>query len=144
MSEARNNRDGKKALLEELLSIRRVLEDDSTTDEKSRKDETASMPSQIPLLQDIIDSANPGDSTVPAGLSPTETDRLIDTLVDEHVDEILELFKSILRDNLSLLMARFRDAASAPNHSAAGKTNEQETDLPDNDDRGAGDSEDGL
>lgn len=164
MSDAEKTENGKKALLEELQSIRNMLDEADSTDadasglDKTENIETSSIPTQIPLLQDMIDPE--GDPYVPdalypqnelpiaaedslpevpdpdqieatyseyqdllvpeepvapiglAGFSPIETDEFVDLLIEEHVDEIMDLMKKILRDKLSLLMIQFRDTPS--------------------------------
>jgi hypothetical protein len=173
MSETDNNRDGKNALLDELKSIRHVLDDKNTTkanrSRRNKSNKRQLIPSQIPLLQDVIDPesrdkaiqqdeiepAHPEDldldldqdqdldldgpedlSTPPsiAGFTSQETDELFDLLIEEHVDEILDMLKSILRDNLALLIAHVRDADTISSNSTAEDGKDFGDDLPDLDD----------
>ena len=48
------------------------------------------------------------------GLSATETEEFIELLIEEHADEILTLFKDILKDQLALLVTQVRDNDSIP------------------------------
>lgn len=164
MSDAEKTENGKNALLEELQSIRNMLDEAGSTDadasglDKTEKIETSSIPTQIPLLQDMIEPEEdpyvpdalypqnelpiaaedslpevpdqdqieatyseyqdllvPEESVAPiglAGFSPIETDEFVELLIEEHVDEIMDLMKKILRDKLSLLITQFRDTPS--------------------------------
>jgi hypothetical protein len=169
MSETDNNRDGKNALLDELKSIRHVLDDKNTNKaDRSRRNKSNKrqlIPSQIPLLQDVIDPESrdkaiqqdeiepaypedqdqdldqdldgPEDLSTPpsiAGFTSQETDELFDLLIEEHVDEILDMLKSILRDNLALLIAHVRDADTISSNSTAEDGKDYGDDLPDLDD----------
>ena len=217
---AEKNGNAKNALLEDLESIRNMLDDETSPDaDEPRLDEpeeTPRVPSQIPLLQDIVETessdeeiqleqlrstvssflsdqtlldpddieelANQGDPeiewSVPdelyqqdellmfaedvedeaadedeagsaysayqdlddpeephtaaglAGLTPDETDEFIDLLIEEYMDEILELFRSILRDKLSLLMVHFRDTGAGSRNGAVDDNDDQEDDPP--------------
>jgi hypothetical protein len=145
MSDGEKTTNGKNALLEELQSIRSILDDEHTTDSDTsgsdESKETPHMPSQIPLLQDVIETEIP-DEAADEDLAPRadvpeltsfESDELFDLLIEEHVDEILTLFKSILRDNLSLLMAHFSDAHAlrTAEDSASEQTGAQDRGTPD-------------
>jgi len=44
-----------------------------------------------------------------AGLSLAETEEFLNLLVEEHVDDIIDIFKEVLRDRLSLLITQSRD-----------------------------------
>lgn len=76
--------------------------------------------------QDLRVSEDTEPTAPLAGLSRVETDEFIDLVIAEHVDEILDLFRAILRDKLSLLMVQFRDTPSRP-----ASLVKREVDLPD-------------